>query len=127
MRRQLHFSHLAKYVAIGMLGTLVDFGAYAILVLVALHPVAATSVGSALGMTFNYFVNARWNFRASITLRQAMSFFAIGVSGLVLGAAIVQVLLLSGAGVWIAKIGALMVVVPAQFLANRSWTFGAHH
>ena len=116
---------IGRYGLFGLSGLAVDFAAYAGLVLVGILPVVATVVSSFLGIVTNYIANAVFNFRVRLDRLQAVKFIVVGVIGLVAAAGVLQLALVVGAGVWWSKVISLAVVVPAQFLANRSWTFRA--
>ena len=102
-----------------------DIFAYAGLILLGIIPVVATVVSSFLGILTNYAANAIFNFQVRLSHRQALKFVAVGMVGLVVAAGVLQFALVLGAGVWWSKVISLLVVVPAQFFANRSWTFRA--
>jgi putative flippase GtrA len=110
---------------LGLSGLAVDIAVYAGLVLVGVIPVAATVVSSFLGILMNYVANAVLNFRVRLDRLQAAKFIAVGVAGLVVAAGVLQLAFVLGAGVWWSKVISLAVVVPAQFFANRLWTFRA--
>ena len=109
----------------GFSGIAVDFAVYAVLVLVGVIPLVATVVSSFLGIVTNYVANAVFNFRVRLDHKQAVKFVVVGVIGLVVAAGVLQLALVLGAGVWWSKVISLAVIVPAQFFANRSWTFRA--
>lgn len=116
---------IGRYGLLGFSGIAVDVAVYAGLVLVGVIPVVATVVSSFLGIVTNYVANALFNFRVRLDHRQAGKFIVVGAIGLVVAAGILQLALVLGAGVWWSKVISLAVVVPAQFFANRSWTFRA--
>ena len=114
---------LGRYGLLGFSGTAVDLAVYAGLVLVGVIPVIATIVSSFLGIVTNYVANALFNFRVRPNRVQAIKFTAVGIVGLAAAAALLQLALVLGAGVWWSKLVSLVIVIPVQFLANRSWTF----
>jgi len=116
---------IGRYGLLGLSGLAVDIAVYAGLVLVGVIPVAATVVSSFLGILMNYVANAVLNFRVRLDRLQAAKFIAVGVAGLVVAAGVLQLAFVLGAGVWWSKVISLAVVVPAQFFANRLWTFRA--
>ena len=116
---------IGRYGLLGFSGIAVDVAVYAGLVLMGILPVVATVVSSFLGIITNYVANAVFNFRVRLDHRQAVKFIVVGVIGLVVAAGVLQLALFLGAGVWWSKVISLVVVVPAQFFANRSWTFRA--
>ena len=114
---------IGRYGLLGFSGIAFDVAVYAGLVVVGILPVVATMVSSFLGIVTNYVANAVFNFRVRLDHRQAVKFIVVGVIGLVAAAGVLQLALVLGAGVWWSKVISLAVVVPAQFVANRSWTF----
>lgn len=116
---------IGRYGVLGFSGIAVDVAVYAGLILVGVIPVVATVVSSFLGIVTNYVANAVFNFRVRLDHRQAVKFITVGAIGLVAAAGVLQLALVLGAGVWWSKVISLAVVVPAQFVANRSWTFRA--
>ena len=114
---------IGRYGLLGFSGIAVDVAVYAGLILLGILPVVATVVSSFLGIVTNYVANAVFNFRVRLDRRQAVKFVVVGVIGLVVAAGVLQLALVLGAGVWWSKLISLAVVVPAQFFANKSWTF----
>lgn len=114
---------IGRYGLLGFSGIAVDFAVYAVLVLVGVIPLVATVVSSFLGIVTNYVANAVFNFRVRLDRKQAVKFVAVGVIGLAVAAGVLQAALVVGVGVWWAKVISLIVVVPAQFVVNRAWTF----
>lgn len=112
-----------RYVGLGFLGVGVDLAVYAGLIALVVPAVGATIVSSFLGMVTNYVVNARFNFRQRATFTRGARFVVVGIIGLVLSAGILQLMLWQGSGVWAAKVVSLIIVVGAQYVANRLWTF----
>lgn len=114
---------IGRYGLLGLSGLVVDIGIYASLVVLGVMPVFATLVSSFLAIVTNYVANAVFNFRVRIDHRQAVKFVGVGSIGMVASAGVLQLALVMGAGVWWSKLISLAVVVPAQFLINRAWTF----
>lgn len=119
------FGHksFGRYVLLGLGGLAVDVGVFAVLIELEVLPVIATVISSFFGIVTNYFLNARFNFGQVPSVSRGSRFIVVGIAGLVLSALILQGMLWLGSGVWLAKGVSLGVVVVAQYVANRFWTF----
>ncbi len=114
---------LGRYVLLGLSGLVVDILSFGLLILAGVVPLVATIMASFLGVVTNYIANAKFNFRVSLKGAQAAKFIVVGMAGLVAATGVFQLAVVLGAGPWWAKIISLAVVVPVQFLVNRSWSF----
>ena len=98
-------------------------GSFGALIEMAVLPGIATLVSSFLGMVTNYVFNARFNFYQSFSSRQLAKFVFVGAVGLGFAVLLLELFLLWGTGVWVAKIASLVIIVLGQYSANRFWTF----
>jgi len=114
---------LGRYGLLGLGGLGLDLLVFAGLIAVLVLPVIATVISSFVGIVTNYVLNARFNFHQALNRRQLLKFVVVGVVGLGLAALLLQVFIWWGAGVWLAKIVSLVVVVLGQYSANKFWTF----
>ena len=112
-----------RYVFLGLSGIVVDVVAFGVLIILGAFPLLASVTGSFLGIVTNYLANALFNFKVRVRGSQAVKFIVVGVTGLAIAAGIFQLMVVAGAGAWWAKMISLGLVVPAQFLVNRSWSF----
>ena len=114
---------LGRYGLLGLIGLGLDLIVFGILIAVSLVPVVATVISSFIGIVTNYVLNARFNFHQALSRNQLAKFVVVGVVGLGLAALLLQMFIWWGAGVWVAKIASLVIVVLGQYSANRFWTF----
>jgi len=114
---------LGRYGLLGLIGLGLDLLVFGILIALYVVPIVATAISSFVGIVTNYVLNARYNFHQALRRYQLVRFVVVGVVGLGLAALLLQVFLWWGAGVWLAKIVSLVLVVLGQYLANRLWTF----
>ncbi len=114
---------LGRYGLLGLIGLGLDLLVFAALIAVLVLPVAATVISSFVGIVTNYVLNARFNFHQALNRNQLVKFVVVGAVGLGLAALLLQVFIWWGAGVWLAKIVSLVIVVLGQYFANKLWTF----
>jgi putative flippase GtrA len=114
---------LGRYGLLGLIGLGLDLAVFAALIAVLVLPVLATVVSSFVGIVTNYVLNARFNFHQALNRNQLVKFLVVGALGLGFAALLLQVFIWWGAGVWLAKIVSLVIVVLGQYSANRLWTF----
>lgn len=126
---------IGRFLAVGMLGTLVDFMLFAGLhTLLGVPVLIANTISYSAGIINNFILHRRWTFanqehRALGT--QFTQFTIVSLSALILNNLLVLSLApsfealfnLAGYGTLLAKICATGVVVCWNFLANTFWTF----
>lgn len=114
-----------RYAAIGVSGITLDVLLFALLIAAGVGPLPATVVSTLAGIVNNYVLNARTNFGTGLSLRTGWRFITVGLVGLVLAAALLELLLRLGLGPLPAKLVSIPCVVIAQFFANKHWSFRA--
>ncbi len=114
-----------RYSLIGCTGATLDFILFNILIYFDIHYHIANIIGVCLGITNNYFLNARYNFKVtSEPVRRYISFLVIGILGLVLSVFILFILVETyGVNVVVAKLGTIFLIALIQFGLNSSITF----
>lgn len=112
-----------RYALIGVSGVSIDFLAYALFIWLGLHPVLSTLLSTPLGILNNYVWNSRLNFRMALSKERGARFLVVGISGLVASALLISSLSAIGATALVAKMCSIPLVVFAQFLLNKFWTF----
>lgn len=117
-------SSMGRYGAIGLTGVGLDFIIFAVLIFGGVPPVTATVLGTLFGITNNYILNAVLNFRFRLNLPHGAKFLTVGLLGLGLSVLIVATITSLGQTAVVAKIISIGIVVTAQFVANKYWTFG---
>ncbi len=123
-----------RFLAVGSVGTLLDFSLLTLLKLAGLPTLAANSLSFLAGLANNFTWNRLWTFGDSAQpnwRRQLVQFTMVSLVGLVLSNTIVLLLegLLGNAlghpawGYLPAKVIATGVVMFWNYFANRLWTF----
>lgn len=115
------------YAAIGCSGVLLDLVLFLLLYnALGVHEIAATAISTTAGITNNFLLNSFVNFRKrDDMLRRFLRFYAVGVLGIGLTAALLAVFS-TGLGVDpnVVKVVSLPVVLVLQFTLNKRWSFG---
>lgn len=118
--------HFLLYSAIGVSGATLDFLVFTLLISVGLPLHLANGISVTCGITNNFLLNAWFNFRVTDRLwRRFWSFYGVGMVGLALSAAFVEVgVSWMGSRAEIAKAASIVLVVITQYWLNRSVSFG---
>ena len=127
-------TRFARFLTVGAVGTILDFGILTLLKLAGFPTVSANSISFTAGLLNNFTWNRLWTFGDSINTDwhgQLAKFTLVSVVGLALNNLIVLVLEgtfnhLLGSAQWgylPAKVIATGVVVFWNYFANRTWTF----
>jgi putative flippase GtrA len=114
---------VGRYSIIGVSGVTLDTLLFAVLVRGGMIPVVATVLSTVAGIVNNYLLNARFNFRARVNLVHFRRFLTVGLVGLAVAAASLQLLIATGMSPLPAKLVSLPCVLVSQFLANKHWAF----
>jgi putative flippase GtrA len=128
------FQRFTRFLTVGAVGTLLDFGLLSLLKALGLPTLVSNSVSFTAGVVNNFTWNRQWTFadaKQAGWQRQLAQFVLVSLVGLALNNAIVVVLeaplgLLLGQpdyGYLPAKVIATGVVVFWNYFANRYWTF----
>ena len=126
---------VGRYVAVGLMGTILDIGLYALLHIVMGMPILlANSISYCAGMINNYFFHRYWTFanrsRKAVSL-QISEFAAVSLSGLIVNNLLVLLLGQPFALIFaseatsdlLSKVAAQGLSMCWNFLANHLWTF----
>lgn len=127
-------TRFARFLTVGAVGTLLDFGILTLLKFAGLPTLIANSISFTAGLLNNFTWNRLWTFAESIKVdwrRQFAQFALVSLAGLALNNLIVLMLegvfnTLLGSTQWgylPAKVIATGVVVFWNYFANRKWTF----
>lgn len=114
---------IGRYGLIGLSGVAADFGVFWLLVEVGLIPLLATVVGAFVGMVNNYGWNSLANFEVPVTAKRGLRFVSVGTVGLIAAAWLLHFFMSAGLSAIHAKLSSIPVIVIAQYLAHRYWTF----
>lgn len=127
-------TRFSRFLAVGALGTALDFGILTLLKLAGLPTLVANSISFTAGLLNNFTLNRLWTFSDVIQSnwqRQLIQYALVSLIGLTLNDLIV-VSLENTMGAWLgqpefgylpAKVIATGVVVFWNYFANRAWTF----
>lgn len=115
-----------KYIIIGVIGFIVDFGTYySLLHFTTLHYQLANSIAAILGMTNNFILNYYFNFNVyNKFIPRLLKYYLIGTWGLLMSSACLYccVDLLHFSKI-LSKPGVIFVVAVFQFFLNKRITF----
>jgi putative flippase GtrA len=114
---------VGRYSVIGVSGVTLDTLLFAVLVWGGMIPVVATVLSTVAGITNNYLLNARFNFRTRVNLVHFRRFMTVGLVGLAVAAGSLQLLISAGMSPLPAKLVSLPCVLVSQFMANKHWAF----
>jgi len=133
--RYPNFFEFIKFAIVGVTGTIVDFGVYAILTrLFYLHYLPATAISVFLAIINNFILNKYWTFKqgnSSNLKQESVKFFVVSVINYFLNLLITYIViehthseLLFGAQEdFFAKAVAIGIVLFSNYFANKYWTF----
>lgn len=124
--KKIFTKNFILYAIIGVSGVTLDFVIFAFLTkVVALDPLVANVISTTFGITNNFVLNAFFNFKKrDALLYRFISFYAVGVVGIVLSTLILRALH-DGLGLdpLIAKFVSLIFVLIAQYSLNKKISF----
>ncbi len=117
--------HLVLYGIIGVCGCSLDFLVYWILTTQGIFYQYANFISVTCGITLNFFLNAKFNFRTETkNTKRFICFYSVGLGGWLLSALLlyigVELFLLSTITT---KFLSIIVVTASQFVLNRTITF----
>jgi putative flippase GtrA len=126
LRAPHNWVQLAKFSAVGAIGYAVNLVVYAALLHGAgFHYLAAASCSFLVAVTNNYVWNRLWTFRGQRghVAYQGLRFFVVSL--VALGANLLILRLLVGAGMekLAAQAIAIVLVMPLNFVGNKLWSF----
>ena len=122
----MHISkHFFIYSVIGVSGAVLDFFIFSCLICFGTNYLIANAIGVACGISNNFILNARYNFKTKNNFfMRFLSFSAVGMFGFFLSSSF---LYLNNAywelTVYIAKFFTIFVVAITQYLLNKTFTF----
>ncbi|MEG3627055.1 GtrA family protein [Streptomyces poriticola] len=117
---------LAGYTLVGGTGVALDLAAFALLHnVLGWHEQLANGVGTTLGITNNFVLNAVFTFdRRDRLLRRFVRFYAVGMCGIALTFGLLWLFAgRLGTDPNLVKAASLPLVLAVQFLLNRKWSF----
>lgn len=118
------------YSLIGVSGATLDYIAFVAMVkFLPLHYLAINAISTTLGVTNNFFLNARLNFGVKDhLLRRFASFFAVGLAGMAVASGLLYLLIdLLHLVPNISKFITIFVIVLLQYNLNKRISFKRTH
>ena len=115
---------IGRYGLIGITGVTLDILFYVLLIRIEILPVIANMFRASLGITNNFIWNSFLNFKTRLSSIRGIKFATVGLFGLATPTTLISVFLLLGFTSITAKCLPVPLVVGAQYLVNRVWTFG---
>jgi len=121
-RRQFIF-----YGIIGLSGASIDFVGYLILYkIIGITPPIASFISVTLGITNNYILNSKFNFKVNDQhFKRFANFYAIGLTGAVFSALLIYLQQKLGLNPTIAKLITIPPIVLGQYIFNKRFSFAA--
>lgn len=118
---------ISRFVFVGILNTIVGYGAFFILLYLTIHYILALIISSVIGIAHSYIWNRKWTFKSRGNVRKESSKFIT-----VYGIAFVMNLIILAIFVEklrfdpkIGQIFALGIVTIISFLGHKYWSFKA--
>lgn len=128
LRRGGNWVQLAKFVAVGASGYVVNLAVYTVLLrVVGLHYVPAAIGSFLVAVTNNYTWNRLWTFRGQRghVAYQGLRFLVVSTVALGANLLVLHLLVQAGVDKVLAQSIAIVVVTPLNFLGNKLWSFAA--
>jgi dolichol-phosphate mannosyltransferase len=128
LRRTQNWVQLAKFLAVGASGYVVNLGVYSGLVTGAgIHYLAAAVCSFLAAVTNNYTWNRLWTFRheRGHVAYQGMRFLVVSLVALGANLLVLHGLVTAGVGKIPAQAAAIVLVTPLNFVGNKLWSFRA--
>ncbi len=124
-RHRHSIGEFIKFVLVGLLNTGVDVAIFILLTWIGIPYVAAQVVSYSCGAANSYLLNKLWTFRSSgLSYAEIVRFTVVNLVSL--GISVVVLALLhdnAGQGLAVAKAGATVCALAANFLGNKLWVF----
>jgi len=114
---------IGRYGLIGVTGVTLDFILYYLLIRIGVFPIIANLVSTLLGISNNFIWNSILNFKTGLNSIRGVKFMSVGLLGLAISTLLLKLLIYIGFNPLEAKWTSIPLVVGAQYLANRVWTF----
>ena len=115
-------SSLGKFAVTGLAGTILDFLAFNLVLLLTGNPVLSRGIGYVFGTLWAFFVNRSWVFKSQNGISSIFPFLALyGSSGFV--AVTIQSFLNESSGIFIAYLCSLVGASVMNFLGMRFLVF----
>lgn len=117
---------IGRYGLIGFSGVSLDLVVFVLLISLKVTPLVASVIGTLAGILNNYFLNAKFNFRVGFSALVGIRFLGVGLTGLFISSLLFKQVIEMGLDPLIGKLVVIPIVVLAQFLVNKYWTFSTN-
>ena len=114
---------IGRYGLIGFSGVSLDLVIFVLLISLKVTALVASVIGTLAGILNNYFLNAKFNFRVGFSALVGIRFLGVGLTGLFISSLLFKQVIEMGLDPLIGKLVVIPIVVLAQFLVNKYWTF----
>ena len=114
------------YGIIGISGVTIDFLIFSFLVkIIGLHYVISNIISVSIGLTNNFILNRKYNFRVyNRPIYRFISFYVIGIIGIAISTLLINLIVENlGLPILLTKIIVTIIVVIFQYIGNRYITF----
>ncbi len=117
--------HISRFIFVGILNTIVGYGAYFILLYLNIYYIFALLISSVIGITHSFIWNKKWTFKSKGDVRrESLRFISVyGMAfliNLVILALFVEKFMFDPK---IAQIFALCIVTMISFFGHKYWSF----
>jgi putative flippase GtrA len=117
--------HISRFIFVGVLNTIVGYGAYFILIYLNIYYILALLISSVIGITHSFIWNKKWTFKSKGDVRkESIRFISVyGIAfliNLVILALFVEKFMLNPK---IAQVFALGIVTLVSFFGHKHWSF----
>jgi len=125
LRSGSNWAQLGRFCAVGAVGYGVNLAVYAALLHAGLHYLVAATCSFLVAVTNNYTWNRLWTFRAHRegVAAQGVRFFVVSLASLGANLLVLDLLIGAGAGKLAAQAAAIVLVTPLNFVGNKLWSF----
>lgn len=117
--------HISRFIFVGILNTIVGYGAYFILLYLNMYYILALLISSVIGIAHSFIWNKKWTFKSKGDVRkESIRFISVyGIAfliNIVILALFVEKLMLDPK---IGQIFALCIVTLISFFGHKYWSF----
>lgn len=117
--------HISRFIFVGILNTIVGYGAYFILLYLNIYYILALFLSSVIGIIHSFIWNKKWTFKSNGDLRkESIRFISVyGIAfliNLVILALFVEKFMINPK---IAQVFALCIVIMISFFGHKYWSF----
>ena len=109
-----------RFIVVGGMSTAITYGVYYLLLVNGTGAVLAYTVGYIVGLIFNYLMSARFTFRKSMNVKNAVGFLFTNAFNYVLQVGLLWLFIYIGVPAKIAPLPMYAIAVPVNFIMVRT-------